>query len=288
MKDSVNAVAVQYASTWLDTAANATRMADIIANEGKRGTELVVFPELSSSGYFSPALRGFDPEFARSYYDCADTIPGHTTGQLAEACKDCGVYAAVGILERDANVPTTLYNAMALIGPEGLVGVYRKVHLPGEEKRYFRAGTAIPAFATPLGVIGLSICYDGRFPELTRVLTLRGCEIICSGWALMEVPELVAVDESIMFRAYTRAQENSVYYIAANRSGVEGETVFIGHSCVAAPNGEIVASSSSRDEEIVRAELRAERVTGFRQILTTLNDRRPELYQDVVAPAAPR
>lgn len=256
-------------------------MAEIVVEEARTGAELIVFPELADSGYFSPFTGSFDPKFAARYHSLADTIPGAATSLIAGACADTGAHVAVGLLERDPVLTGVLYNSMAIVGPDGLIGVYRKVHLPGEEKRYFCAGSEIPVFATSLGMIGLSICYDGRFPELTRTLALRGAEIICSGWAVMEWPGVVT-EESVLYRSYVRAQENGVFYLAANRSGMDGDASYLGHSAIAGPNGNILAHSEGRGADVLHAELRAEDLHSYRRTLPLFNDRRPELYEDLV------
>lgn len=275
MKSEVRAAAVQYDSTWLDPGENARRMSEIVRGAGARGVELIVFPELVNSGYFSPTgTAGFDPAFREGYWSLAEPIPGPTTERLAAAAAEAGVHVTVGVLERDGE---KVYNAMCLIGPDGVVGSYRKVHLPVAEKHYFELGDEIPVFDTPLGRIGLSICFDGRFPELARTLALKGAEIICSGWAVLEWPGLI-VKESQLHRAYTRAQENGLFYIACNRSGVEDQTTYTGHSAIAGPNGNILAYSETREEDVIEATLRERDLLDYRALLEPFDSRRPELY----------
>jgi predicted amidohydrolase len=282
MKATVRAAAVQFGGDWLDPDANRKRLVERVLELGERGVELAVFPELATSGYCRTGeLTAFDPDFARRYHACAETIPGPTTDALAEACAQHGMHVTVGVLERDATVPMLQYNSVALVGPSGLIGSYRKVHLPLSEKHYFRAGDELPVFETELGIVGLSICYDGRFPEHARTLALDGAEIICASWAVQEIPGLVD-DTNLHWRSYVRAQENSVYFVSANRSGSEAGIAFIGHSAIAAPSGAVVAASATRDEDVVEAVLAADVLERNRQLLPVFADRRPELYSRLV------
>ena len=282
MKATVRAAAVQLGGDWLDPDANRRRIVGRLTELGERGVELAVFPELATSGYCRTGeLAAFDADFARRYHACAETIPGPTTDAVAEVCAGCGMHATVGVLERDPTVPMLQYNSIALVGPRGLIGRYRKVHLPLSEKHYFRAGNELPVFTTDLGVIGLSICYDGRFPEHARTLALSGAEVICASWAVQEIPGLVD-DENLHARSYVRAQENSVYFVSANRAGREAGVGFIGHSAIAAPNGAVVAASHTRDEDVVEAVLEANVLERNRQLLPIFADRRPELYGKLV------
>lgn len=277
MKAEVRAAAAQFDSSWLDAEQSARRMAEIVRRAGERGVELIAFPELVNVGYFSPTgTTDYDPEFRERYWALAEPVPGPTTEQLVAAAAESGAHVTVGLLERDGE---TIYNTMTLLGPDGVVGSYRKVHLPVAEKHYFTPGDEIPVFETPLGRIGMSICYDGRFPELARTLALKGAEIICSGWAVLEWPGVI-VKESQMHRAYTRAQENGLFYLASNRSGVEGGTTFTGHSAIAGPSGNLLAASQTRAEDLIEATLRESDMIEYRELLEPLAARRPELYLD--------
>lgn len=279
MKAEVKAAVAQFDSSWMEPEESVRRMSEVIRREGARGVELISFPELVNTGYFSPTgTKDFDPGFRDRFWALAESIPGPTTETLSVAAAEHGVHVTVGLLERDGE---TIYNSMCLLGPEGVVGTYRKVHLPVAEKHYFTPGDEIEVFETPLGRIGMSICFDGRFPELSRTLALKGAEIICSGWAVLEWPGLI-VKESQLHRAYTRAQENGLFYLAANRAGVEDKTTYTGHSAIAGPNGNILAYSETREEDLIEATLKEADLEEYRDLLNPLSDRRPELYGELV------
>jgi len=291
MKEHVKVSVVQFASEWLQRDKNIERMRTFVEAEAKeQGAELIVFPELANIGYITPVMVG-DPvdykgmsntEFASQYIRAAEPIPGPTTEALHELTRKYGVFIAVGLAQQHPVVTGTLYNTGVLIGPGGIIGLYHKMHLPFNEKQYFYPGNTTEVFATELGNIGIQICYDGRFPEISRILALKGAEIICNLWA---VPGNLSGSNSIApnphglkYRSYTRAQENGVYFISANRAGHQGKTSFLGHSAVAAPNGAIMAFSETADEDVMRVVLTEAQLVNYRSTMSIFRDRRPEMY----------
>ncbi len=132
------------------------------------GAQLLVLPECAIPGYMFESL-----DEAMPY---AEEIPGPSTEALADACRRLGVWVICGLLQRDGD---RLRNAAAFVGPEGLVGTYWKTHLPflGVD-RFVTPGDELSVWDTPLGRIGVEICYDLRFPEVTRTLALEGVELI--------------------------------------------------------------------------------------------------------------
>jgi predicted amidohydrolase len=182
-------------------------------------------------------------------------------------------------------IPATLYNSGVLIGPQGVIGVHHKMHLPLIEKLYFYAGNESEVFKTELGNIGVEVCYDARFPEISRLLALKGAEIICCGWAIPATyAKVTPAEDSLYHRAYVRAQENGVFFINANRSGHQGDVRFTGHSAIAAPSGTLIAISETDQEEVIRAVLKEEELINYRSTLNIFRDRRPELYEPICAP----
>src|SRR4051812_13685841 len=133
-----------------------------------QGAQLVVFPECAIPGYM------FDS--AEEALPYAEEIPGPSTEAFERECARLGVHAVCGLIERDGD---TIFNAAILVGPDGLIGSYRKTHLPflGVD-RYVTPGEDLKVFDTAIGRIGLIICYDLRFPEVTRTLALHGADLI--------------------------------------------------------------------------------------------------------------
>ena len=287
MKETVQVSVVQMDVAWLEHEVNRRRMESMARAEAEAGAELIVFPELANVGYIAPVMPG-EPvgygdldfsQFAATYWRAAETVPGPTTDALAAVARAHNVYIVVGLATRHPVIPGMLHNTAVLIGPDGVVGLHHKVHLPLNEKLYFCPGNQVQPFHTALGCIGLAVCYDGRFPELPRLLALRGAEIICNIWNITEGFRTVTPShDSLVHRAYTRAQENGVWYINCNRSGRQGEARFTGHSAVAAPNGTVVAHSETADEDVLRATLRESDLLQYRMCLGIFRDRRPELY----------
>ena len=290
MRSKVRVSVVQFSPTWLEPDTNARRMTGFVEQEAAEGADLVVFPELANTGYITPVwpeeLPSFGPttsftDFQINYIKSAEPIPGPTTDHLAEACKRHGTYVVVGMAQSHPNIPMTLYNSAALIGPNGVLGVYHKVHIAFNEKHYFYPGDNLEVYRSELGNIGITICYDGRFPEVSRVLALKGAEILCGLYAS---PWSSSDPHYLHFRSSTRAQENGVYYIACNRTGKEGETRFLGHSAVASPSGELIAYSNSDTEDAIRAELSENGLIEYRAKNSIFRDRRPELYLPITEP----
>ncbi|MGH2451029.1 MAG: carbon-nitrogen hydrolase family protein, partial [Candidatus Limnocylindria bacterium] len=205
------------------------------------GCRLIVLPECATSGY----MVASEEDAARA----AEPIPGPSVEALERACASRGVHCVVGLLERDGD---RLRNTAVLVGPEGLVGLYRKTHLPylGVD-RFVVPGEEPPnVFETPLGRIGIQICYDLRFPELTRALALRGAEIVVhpTNWP-------AAVRPLADFLTRARAAENRVFLLTANRVGREGGTEFFGRSQVVDLLGSRLAEAGEEREELVVAEI---------------------------------
>lgn len=244
------------------------------------GCELVVLPECATSGY----VFGSEKEAARS----AESVPGPSVEALERACARLGLHCVAGLLERDGN---HLHNTAVLVGPEGLVGRYRKTHLPllGVD-RFVAPGDEPPGvFDTPLGRIGIEICYDLRFPELTRTLALHGAEIVVhpTNW-----PTAVRTLADFLTRA--RAAENRIFLLTANRVGREGGTEFFGRSQVVDPGGTCLIEAGEDREELVVAEIDPSQAREKDRVIVPgeyelhlFGDRRPELYGALVEEASP-
>ena len=285
MRDVVRASAVQFAPEWLQPKRNAERMAHLVEQEAREhGADLVVFPELSNVGYIHGDSAGLDEEFAKKYVSVAETVPGPTTRTLGEAARACGVHVVLGMAQAPPTIRGVLYNSSVLITPDGSVaGVHHKMHIPRVEKHYFVEGNTAEVFDTKIGKLGMQVCYDDRFPELARVLALKGAEIITAVFAGHSFGGKL-ISEQFQHRCFTRAQENAVYYIACNRSGVEGEAVYLGHSAIGSPTGELIATSDTSEEDVIRAELLDSKLMDARVFISVFRDRRPEMYGEIVRP----
>ncbi len=195
------------------------------------GASILVLPECAIPGYMWDSADEAMP--------FAEEIPGPSTEALERTCRRLGIHVVCGLLERDGD---SLRNAAVLVGPEGLVGTYRKTHLPflGVD-RFVVPGDELPVWETPLGRIGVEICYDLRFPEVTRALALAGADIVAHP---TNFPVAARVQTELITVA--RAAENRVYLLTANRVGKERWAEFCGWSQIVDPYGE-AAGGGRRD-----------------------------------------
>ena len=249
-------------------------LAEILGKLGaaaREGAELVAFPECALAGY------GFASRDEALPF--AEPIPGPSTDRVVAACREHGVFAIVGMLERAGD---RLYNAATLLGPEGVVGTYRKIHLPflGVD-RFVDPGDQPPGVFEARGVrLGLHICYDASFPETGRVQTLLGADVlvIVTNWPVQSTSTAEHLPA-------TRAIENVVYVLAVDRVGTERGFAFAGRSSIADPDGNILARAGATDPAILYADVdparsrrkRLVRVPGEYE-LDRIADRRPEFY----------
>ena len=240
----------------------------------KNGADLIVFPECALTGYVFSSREEVMP--------FTESIPGASTESLAAYCKELGVHVIVGLLEKDAD---KYYNAAVLIGPGGLVGKYRKTHLPflGVDRFLDAGDEPFQVYKTPIGNIGINICYDCNFPEGARVMTLLGADIIVlpTNWPVgrEKVPGYVI---------NTRAFENNVHFVAADRVGNERGASFIGRSKIISASGDTLAEASSDKEETIYAEVSLMEARQKQVVfkpgefeVNFIRDRRPELYGEV-------
>lgn len=254
-----------------NVAANRDAVCRRLAETARRGARLTVFPECTLTGYAFDSLAAAHPH--------TETIPGPSTEFVANACRDLKVWAVVGLLERDGD---RVFNACVLIGPEGLCATYRKLHLPFLGVDRFTTPGDRPFAVHDIGGlrVGMTICYDGSFPEATRVLMLLGADLVVlpTNWP-------VGAESTVCHLVQCRALENHVYYAAINRAGTERGTRFIGQSKIVNVNGSLLAEGPAEGESILFAEIDPERarnksivrIPGKYQ-LHRVNDRRPEMY----------
>lgn len=270
-KNRVKVAAVQMEPKLMATTENLNRMKAMVREAALKKADLIVFPECNLSGYF------FNGRTEAMAY--AETIPGPSSEELARLCRELQVFTMYGLLEKNGD---RLYNAAALTGPPGLIASYRKNHLPflGADRFVDLDHRSIAPQKTPIGNIGLQICYDIAFPESARVLTLLGAEIIALS---TNFPEGRA--EKYRHVICTRAFENRVYVVSANRVGTERGHSFGGLSMIADVSGEILSQASPDREEIIFAEIDLSQARQKHQVVIPGEweydypaARRPELY----------
>ena len=213
----------------LDTGANLEAFDDAMERAAGMGAHLVVFPELALTGYAC----------GDAFFDVAEPVPGPSTARIAATARTLGLHVIWGMPER--GLPGVIYNAAVLVGPDGYIGTWRKHTLPGHatdqggagafpDRRFFRSGTRSPVFDTAIGRIGMMVCYDIFFPEISRLLTLKGADLLVgiSGSPAFERP----IFEPLVL---ARAMENTIPFAYCNLAGTEGETAYWGGSRLIGP-----------------------------------------------------
>ncbi len=232
--------------------------------------DLLVLPELCNSGYnFS------GPEQARELAEDPQNSP--FLDFLAGYCRRDNCYIITGLNERAGE---KLYNTSILLGPEGILGKYRKLHLFLNEKDYFTPGDlGLPVFVIGDIKIGMLICFDWIFPEAWRVLALKGADIICH-------PSNLVLPGMAQKGIAVHAMINRYYVILANRMGSEGNLTFTGLSTIVDPTGAVLTQATAEEEccqvvEIDPERARHKNVTARNHVLA---DRRPDEYRLLIEP----
>ncbi len=256
---------LQFRPLFGDVKQNVERAASFISSHH---ADLIVLPELFSTGY-----QFITKEEA---VDLSEPVPsGPTTQRLITLSQELSCYIVAGIAEKDGDA---VFNSAVLTGPEGFFGVYRKIHLFYEETLWFSSGdTGLRVWETPIGNIGIMICFDWFFPEAARTLALRGADIIAhpANLVLPYCPDAMV----------TRCLENRVFAVTANRTGSERrggkeELTFIGMSEVVSPKGKILTRAGSEEEQCTVVDITIEeaRNKNINQYNNIWNDRRKDFY----------
>ena len=227
-----------------DKKRNLAKISALVEKASKQGVKLVVFPELSLTGY---VVRD-------EIYQLAETIPGPSTHVVETLAKKTRTHIVFGMPELSEKTKATLHNTAVLIGPDGFIGKYRKMYLPThsifEEKRYFRPGYETAVFDTELGKIGLIICYDIYFPEVTRLTRLKGSELtVC-------ISASPGIRRSF-FETLTlaRAIENTSFMAFVNLAGIQDGLQFWGGSRLVGPSGRILVQAKYDEDDFVTGEV---------------------------------
>jgi len=253
---------------------NLEKCLSFMRTAAENGAKLLIFPECSLTGYCFSSLDEALP--------VAESIPGPSAEAIVRMCKELGVYAVVGLLEKDGR---KIYNALVFAGPRGLVGKYRKIHLPhlGIDRFATRGDQPFRVFETRVGRVGVNICFDVRFPESARVMALQGAEIVAlpTNWP-------VGAEGVPQYVINTRAYENRVNYVAVDRVGTERGFRFIGQSKIVDYAGRTVSEANALEEEVIYAELDLKGARNKRVVivpgefeLPIFEERRPEFYHKI-------
>jgi predicted amidohydrolase len=248
-----------------DPETNLSKVRDFSRRAKEAGAELVVFPELTDTGYSMPVIQKH-----ASYWKA-----GFVAG-VQEIANELSLAIVSGVSERDG---TSIYNSQVLVDEKSdIVAKYRKTHLyavaPVEEQTCFAPGDAFTSFGLGDLRFGFSICYDLRFPEMYRKMATEqnvGAFLISSAWPFPRVEHWCVL-------AQARAIENQAYVIASNRVGKDDGVWFCGNSAIVDPRGVTVAAASADREELIHADVSEELVQSVRRRMQSLGHRRQDLY----------
>jgi predicted amidohydrolase len=268
LKDKFRLALCQISSKREKKEANLQKIEELTVKAKEQNAELAIFPEMSLTGYV----------LHDQVYNCAELIPGPSTQKVAEIAQKKGMHIIFGMPELSEKTQATLYNTCVFIGPNGLIGKYRKMYLPThsvfEEKRYFRPGYEPAAFQTQLGKIGLTICYDVFFPEVFRLPRLMGAQLIV---CISASPAIRRSYFEVLTTA--RAIENTCYLAYVNLAGMQDGLQFWGGSRLVSPTGDVLAKAKYDLEDLVLCDLDFEDLRTAETFIPTLRDLRPELYE---------
>ncbi len=252
-----------------NVAANLAAIRRAATDAAAAGARLIVFPEAFLTGYNIGGL----------VRDLAEPEDGPSLLELRRIAADAGIAILCGYCERDGE---RIYNAAALLDRHGEPRLnYRKTHLYGAvDRAAFTPGDELTV-ATIDGLrIGVLICYDIEFPEAARLLALAGAQLVAVPTSLMSPFDWVS---RILVPA--RAAENQVFVAYANRVGSEDEIAYVGQSCVAGPDGTLLASAGPQEEALLFAEIDPVAIEGARAVHSYLAERRPSLYGTLAQPS---
>jgi N-carbamoylputrescine amidase len=229
---------------------------------------MVCFPELSVTGY----------GITEDVQPLAETIPGTVTDYLINTAKENGIVMLAGMLEKgEARKP---YISQVIVGPTGIIGVYRKTHLSPLERNNYQAGREIKTFSHQGITFGIQLCYESHFPEISTVMSLRGVNLIFVPYAS---PNKNPRDKkaSWMRTLPARAFDNGVFIVACNQTGENGRGLYFpGVIVILGPTGKILCQYIGNGEKMIIGELYGKDLESVRsdKMQAFLKYRRPELY----------
>ncbi|MCZ7644613.1 MAG: hypothetical protein M5U26_04895 [Planctomycetota bacterium] len=263
---------------------NMDRIEALTRKARKAGAEAILFPEMVISGF------GYEEELKAVYEKASEPVPdGPSTQRLIRIARLHRIAVLAGISEKGDG--ELRYNTCVIVGPEGYLGKYRKVHMNSERWLYHEAG-AFPVFDLPWGRIGVSICYDNVFCESARILAVKGAEVLFAPhcWGSLAPARKKSGSPALQVKRFqerevlkymsARANDNNLFAVYANMFG--GPHRYLGASLILGPKGEVLAAFTRYAEGFVTADLKAEALVEARARRTcSLKRRRPELYGEL-------
>lgn len=229
MKDIIKVATVNFHAEWGKKKKNLERMLGYIETAANAGNNLIVFPEMALTGYDDEADKTREEKMQ---YKEAEVIPGDSSNAVAELSSKYGIYVVFGMSERSAEDYDKIYNSACVCGPDGIIGAYRKIHLPYPEMHWANRGEDPFIFDTEWGPIGVSICYDTYcFPELMRFYAAKGCRMHINCTAYARCHGTFQAKSSLE----TSAAVNNIFITTSNLVGVDVVNDFWGGSSILGP-----------------------------------------------------
>ncbi len=276
MKD-IRVAAVVCRAAVGDAEGNLARMAEWVQRAGERDAGIVVFPEMSITGYA-----------AADGHEIAEPIPGPAADRVCGWAKTHGMIVLAGLAEQD---PTGRIYASHLVAfPDGSWDIYRKLHIGPPEKRRFTAGNAVPLFTAAGATFGIQLCYDAHFPELTTLMALDGADIVFMPHASPRGTPREKFD-SWMRHLTARAFDNGLFVIAANQVGENGRgLIFPGVAVAIGPDGQVMDRLLCEADDMLVVDLPGADLEAVRshRMRYFLPNRRPELLRRLAGATPPR
>lgn len=267
MYETLKIALTQMDCTLGDKKSNLKHAFELAEDAVLHGSNLIVFPEMFSTGYHLDALAEDFPDLteSREYCPAVNQMKQFATDNHVSVCGTIAYYHTQ--LSERPNISCFYFNAKG-----ECLTIYDKNHLFGQEKDFFEVGQNYPVIDTEYGKIGIMVCYDANFPEPARILACQGAEIIIcpAAWRI----EDIRLFDMIMPQ---RAAENIVYLCAVNRYGTDNGRYNPGHSQICSPEGELLAFGDAR-ECIIYNEINASEISGLRKKIPYLQDLRPNEY----------
>lgn len=260
---------VQFESLMMDVQGNLKKTEEFVVQASKEGSDLIVFPELYTTGY-NPDTIG------SKFSDLAEDENGPTVQMLKKLALEyqINIIAPIAFIEKVAGVP---YNSAVVVNRQGeFIGAYHKTHLWAQERYFFKEGVDLPVFDLDIGKVGVMICYDGGFPEVSRGLALNGAELIVC-------PSAFPIQDKDMWDIYfkSRALENACFVAGVNRVGHEGARHMFGNNQLYNPRGKELLYAPMDEEGIQTVEIDLQDVTEYRKEVPYLKDLKAELYKKI-------
>ncbi len=268
MKDICIAVVIFNARVG-ETGNNLERMKAWIKKASVNKADIVCFPEMSITGY----------HVRKEIIKVAEPVPGLSTDFIQKIAQDERITILAGLAETDSN--GHIYATHVVITPEGIKGVYQKVHLGPSEKELYISGDAIPVFEDNGFKFGIQLCYDAHFPDLSTAMALNGADVIFIPHASPRTSSNEKI-KSWMRHLPARAYDNGMFIIACNQCGNNGKGLnFPGVGIVLSPAGEVIQSYAGMNEHMIIADLKAQDLKKVRnhKMRYFLPNRRPEIYK---------